>query len=122
MMKKTLVFVTLFLLLLGPIFAFNTYAQSYGKSVPLENPLGANNPNLIALIGNLLKIAAQIGGIVCVFFIIYSGFLFIKAQGEPAELTKAKSVFFWSIVGAGVLLGASVIASLIQGTVNSVLK
>ncbi|MEI7513410.1 MAG: hypothetical protein WCJ74_02190 [bacterium] len=132
MIKKTFIFLVLVVFLLAPVFVLNTYAQggqvngvgniTQGITKGIQNPLGSENQTLIALIGNLLKLAAQIGAVVCVFFIIYSGFLFIKAQGEPAELTKAKSVFFWSIIGAGILLGASVIADLISGTVNSVLK
>jgi beta-lactamase regulating signal transducer with metallopeptidase domain len=123
--KKTLIFLTLALLFLVPMIS--AYAQtanvsnnSVNLSATLDNPLGAGT-TLPVLIANLLKLIAQIGAVVCVFFIIYSGFLFIKAQGDPGEITKAKSVFFWSIIGTAILLGAAVIAELIKGTVNSVI-
>jgi hypothetical protein len=121
--KNSIVFVVLLVFLFAPIFVFNVYAESgTRRQATIENPLGPQNQTLIALIGNLLKLAAQIGAVFCVFFIIYSGFLFIKAQGKEDELTKAKSVFFWSVVGTAILLGASVVADLISGTVNSVLR
>jgi hypothetical protein len=122
MIKKTYIFIALVMFLVAPALVFNVHADTLSRQATIQNPLGDQNQTLIALIGNLLKLAAQIGAVVCVFFIIYSGFLFIKAQGEPAELTKAKSVFFWSVIGAAILLGASVIADLISGTVNSVIK
>lgn len=123
--KNTIVFLGLALFLFVPMFfvyaqAANVTNNSVNLNATLNNPLGAGT-TLPVLIANLLKLVAQIGAVVCVFFIIYSGFLFIKAQGEPAEITKAKSVFFWSIIGTAILLGAAVIAELIKGTVNSVI-
>jgi lysylphosphatidylglycerol synthetase-like protein (DUF2156 family) len=121
--KNSIVFVVLLVFLFAPIFVFTVFAEEgTRRQAEIQNPLGPQNQTLIALIGNLLKLAAQIGAVFCVFFIIYSGFLFIKAQGKEDELTKAKSVFFWSVVGTAILLGASVVADLISGTVNSVLR
>ena len=96
-------------------------SSRYNNAVTLNNPLGAQNQSLMDLIATLLILVARIGAVICVFFIIYSGFLFIKAQGNEGELTKAKSIFMWSIIGTAVLLGASVIAQVITGTVYSVL-
>jgi len=92
-----------------------------GLVAELTNPLGGQNQSLLDLITNLLVLVTRIGAIVCVLFIIWSGFLFIKAQGDPAEITKAKSVLLWSVVGTAVLLGASVIADLVNGTIHSVI-
>jgi hypothetical protein len=120
-------FFTIFAL---PFFAFHANAVSTVKdtsgsggvhlTAQIENPLGAGK-TLTMVVADLLKLAAQIGAIFCVFFIIYSGFLFIKAQGDSAELKTAKSIFFWSVIGTAVLLGATVIADLITGTVESVI-
>ena len=94
--------------------------SSSGGSGAIENPLGGSVNDINSLVVELLKLAAQIGAIVCVFFIIYAGFLFVKAQGAEAEITKAKSVLLWSVIGAAVLLGASAIAEMIKGTVEGV--
>lgn len=121
MIKKIFIITSLFTLFAVIGFSFCVNAQTVvSGSATIENPLGTGK-TITVLIADILKIIAQFGAIVCVFFIIYAGFLFIKAQGDPAELTKAKSVLLWSVVGAAVLLGASVIADLIRGTVNSVL-
>jgi len=54
-----------------------------------------------------------------VIFIIYGGFLFVKSGDNESELTKAKNVFWWTLVGALVLLGAKAISAAIQSTIFS---
>lgn len=58
----------------------------------------------------MLKIVEVIGTVVVAFFIIWAGFLFVSARGSEEQVTKAKSVFIWTVVGAAILMGASVIA------------
>jgi hypothetical protein len=58
--------------------------------------------------------------VVAVCFIIYSGFLFVTARGKPEQITKAKTNFFWTIIGVAILLGARVIVSIITGTIESI--
>lgn len=83
----------------------------------LTNPISANS--FQDLIQKILKIVVDIGVPVATLFIIYSGFLFIKAQGNPEKLKEAKETFFWTIVGTAVLLGAWVLAQAIAGTIKS---
>ena len=86
-------------------------------SVNLGNPLTGIN-SIPEFIKALLDIAVSIGTWIAVLFIIYSGFLFIKARGNPTELETAKKTFLWTMVGTAILLGAYVIASAIQGTIT----
>lgn len=120
--KKFIGIVLFAVVVLSPVFlvmaASNTTNPSSGTSI--VNPLGTTQ-TLQDLIFALVILATKLGAVVCVFFIIYAGFLFVKAQGDPAELTKAKSVLLWSVVGAAVLLGASVMSAAICETVKSVL-
>lgn len=92
------------------------FAMAAAGGSKLDNPISVGSfPDFIAL---LLKIAVQIGFPVAVLFIIYSGFLFVKAQGNETELTKAKKALTWTIIGTAVLLGASVLSYAIQNTIN----
>lgn len=102
------------------IASLTPIAFCIAQSNSISNPIGPQNMDLTTLIAQLLKIVAMIGGIVCVFFIIYAGFLFVVAQGKPEEIQKAKTTLLWSVIGAAVLLGASVIAEVIKGTVEGV--
>ncbi|MFH1454762.1 MAG: hypothetical protein ABIF22_00315 [bacterium] len=98
-----------FLILVAPVFVF---AQ-------ITNPLGRDNMNIPELISSLLGHVVKIGGIVATFAFIWAGFLYVKAQGNPTELEKAKTVFINTCIGVAVLLGAQLIASIIKGTVDS---
>ena len=94
---------------------FNTNAEA----ITIDNPLGNTN-TLPDLIQKILKdIVNPIGAVVIVFFIIYTGFLFVKAQGKPEEITKVKEILLYVIIGAVIILGANLIATAIQGTINA---
>ncbi len=81
------------------------------------NPLGATN-DLGAFILKIVEGIAQIGYYVVVLFIIYSGFKFVKARGNEKELADAKQTFLFTVIGAAILLGATLLANVISGTVD----
>lgn len=110
----------------------NTHERSPGTTVPgvssggtvgikatLPNPVGANT-TLFALLGKVLDVMVSIGFPILVLALVYSGFLFVKAQGNPTEIETAKKAFFWTVVGGVVLLGSSILAGAIGGTVDAV--
>lgn len=83
----------------------------------ISNPIGRAN-NIYELITVLLEFIVKLGSVVVVFFVIYSGFLFVKAQGDPGKISEAKSTFTYTVIGGVILLGARVIASVIQNTAS----
>lgn len=86
----------------------------------LQNPLSVCSVSeFIALV---LKVMVMVALPIISFFIVYSGFLFISAQGNPEQLSKAKTNLMYVIIGAILILGAWVIATLIGGTVSQVLR
>jgi len=94
-------------------------AQEFGQTGPsgkLQNPL--NYGSIPDLIRAILDIVVQIGVPIVALFIVYAGFLFVKARGNPEELKVAKTALGWTLVGAAVLLGASVLAEVIGGTIT----
>ena len=93
------------------------YAQSVQKT--LDNPLG-NIDTLPELIVAILRVVIAVGFPVLVLAIIYTGFLFIKAQGKPDDIKKAQQAFTWTVIGGAILLGALAIAELLRATVEQV--
>ena len=85
-----------------------------GISNPLKNI--CSFPQFIQAVFE--RIVLPLGLSIAVLFIIYSGFLFVVAQGNETKLARAKSAFFWSVIGTAVLLGSWVIATLIENTIN----
>ncbi|MDD3480924.1 MAG: pilin [Patescibacteria group bacterium] len=57
------------------------------------------------------------GGIV-VLFIIYAGFLYMTAGGDPEKLTKAKKTLLWAIVGAIIVTASFLIVNFFSDTIR----
>ncbi|MDP3735579.1 MAG: TrbC/VirB2 family protein [bacterium] len=68
----------------------------------------------------IIKIFILIGTPIAVLFMIYAGFLFVTARGSDTQLTKAKTTFFYTVIGIAVLFGASVLAKLVLETIKSI--
>jgi len=84
-----------------------------------DNPLRFDT--LDQFLTALLKVIIQIGTPVVVLAIIWTGFLFVKAQGNPDELKTARKAFFWTLIGALLVLGAVALSALVQGTVSEII-
>ncbi len=86
-------------------------------AITLTNPLKVDSiPKLLQLILDIILIFATP---IIVFFIIYSGFLFVTAQGNDAQLTKAKTALLWTVIGGVIVLGANVLLDVLIATVKS---
>jgi len=88
----------------------------HGANTSLCNPLGYTS--LTQFLQKLLQIVAEIGFPVIVLFLVYIGFLFIAAEGNPKKLASARSYLFWAVIGGLIVLGAQALSLAIQGTVD----
>lgn len=110
---KTMALVFSLIILFAPFFIF---AQ-------IVNPLKGLGPDPIpTLIKKVLVYIAEIGGGLAVFMFIYSGFLYVRALGNPTEIEKAKEVFKNTCIGTVLLVGATLIGSIISNTIGSLAK
>lgn len=103
-------------ILLSLITCAVVYAPKVSAQTTIENPIKITT--LDGFIKGILDIFLTIGVPIVVFFIIYSGFLFVKARGNPSELTKAKETLQYTLIGAAILLGSWVLANAVAGTIN----
>jgi Type IV secretion system pilin len=83
----------------------------------LCNPLKSTSITefLVAVIEVLLIFALP----VVVFFIMYSGYLFVTASGDTSQIEKARTSLTWSIIGGVIVLGAQLIMNVVQNTVKA---
>jgi len=84
----------------------------------LKNPLRYDTVQ--ELVTAFIRILIQIGLSIAVLFIVYSGFLFVTATGNPEKLKTAKQTFIWAVVGTAILLGALVIMEVIVNTIKAI--
>ena len=113
-MKKYLAHtVSAFTLFLLP---YVLYAQTPPLVIGIKNPIKADSVSEVML--KFFQILIELGAVVVTLAIIYAGFLFVMAKGNPEQLKTAKTTLFWTIVGSLVLLGAQVIADIIDSTIK----
>ena len=92
-------------------------------STKIENPLGEGNLETIPdFIAKLVEIVLKVGIPIVALAIIYTGFLFVAAQGNPEKITKAKKSLVYTLIGAALLLGAFVIATAIGAVVDDIIS
>jgi hypothetical protein len=72
------------------------------------------------LFGVFINILMQLAAIAGVLFIIWNGFLFVKAQGNTTELQKARQALWTTVIGLGILFGASVFAKILLTTIGKI--
>lgn len=103
--------------------------QSQGQGTPfgtdpnapkLQNPIKFNSFSELA--AQVTKTAVEILLPFVVLAFIWSGFLFVRAQGNQTELENAKKNIWWSIIGAFILMGAWGFATMISQTVETLTK
>src|SRR3989344_5837940 len=110
--KNLLGKILVLLLMIIPISFIHAQTPVDPGPVMLTNPItGANSIQEFML--KLLEGVLKIGIPIIVLAVIYSGFLFVKARGNPEEITKAKDALLYTLIGSAILLGALAIATLI---------
>jgi len=90
-------------------------------SPPVDGQVGITNPINVNSIAELVQIILEgvikIGIPVVALAIIFSGFLFVEARGNPEKLKTAKQAITYSLVGAALILGAWAISMMIASTI-----
>jgi hypothetical protein len=87
----------------------------------LPNPLGgAGIADINGGIQKVMNLVLMVAIPFIVIMIMYSGFLFVAAYGEPSKITKARQTLLWTLVGTALVLGATTIGSAIVNTVKKI--
>ena len=67
----------------------------------------------------ILRGVVRLGSIILVLALVYTGFLFVVAQGNQEKISSARSALMWTVIGGLVLLGAEAIGLVISATVKT---
>jgi len=93
----------------------------WGNGGRITNPVKVGSfPELLHVI--LDEILIPIGTILVIMAFIYSGFLYVTAQGNQEKIKAAHQGFLWTAVGALVLLGSWAISQVICETVQEIVE
>ena len=115
--NKFVISVFALLLVLAPIFvlAQDIDGNPVKTGSKIDNPLLSTDiaQFIQKLLENVIKLAVPAVALA----VIYSGFLFVTAMGNPEKISAAKSALLYTVIGAAVLLGSWAIAKMISETV-----
>ena len=84
----------------------------------LSNPLkGVNSISDIVL--TFMKILSYLAVIFGVIMLMWVGFRYVMARGNPDEIKKRSLQLLWVIIGIGVILGARVLITVVINTLQA---
>ncbi len=95
-------------------------APALALAVVVEPPPAAGGSTLgskegvITFLNSMLTWLSRIFWIVAIFFIIFAGFTYLTAAGDPEKVTKANHMLRYAVIGIAVALLATVLPTLIQ--------
>ena len=76
--------------------------------------------DLISDTNKIINVVIGVLGVVAVAVVIYGGFLFLTAQGDPGKIKKGKDSITWGIIGLVIaLLSWSIINFVLSTTMSS---
>lgn len=90
-------------------------------STLLPNPVNLDNPlDFLAL---LLHLVIKWFVFPCIIFAwLYSGFLYVKAQGNPEEIKDAHSWLWWTFIGTAIIMLAESLFAVMRGTIIGIIS
>ncbi len=91
-----------------------------GFSFSIANPFA--DDSLMCVLYRLFNIFMNIFAIVAGLYVMYAGFKFVAAQGNPAKLQIARQNFYNVLIGTALILGSWGLVVLTINTINEVLE
>lgn len=83
-------------------------------SIDIDNPISVNS--IPELIQKILEGLIKIGIPLLVVMIVYSGFLYLVARGDPGKIQSAHTMLTYTLIGGAILVGAWALAQIIHTT------
>jgi len=104
---------------LTPVLVWLLPAVANGQTA-LNNPLARSGD--FSLQDLLLEIVGILQILIMPFivvFVIYAGFMYVTARGNPESIKTANRALTYAIIGTLIVLGAAGIGEIVENTVNS---
>lgn len=94
-----------------------TYSNSISECNIADDHAGSND--LMKTINTIISVVLGVLGILAVAYIIYGGFMFTTAAGDPAKTKKARETIMYGVIGLVVALLAFAIVNFVLTSVFS---
>lgn len=90
-----------------------------GDTFGIKNPLDPKFNSVGSLVQGFVMIFSVIAVLFAVLALIWVGFRFILARGDPTKMNELKSWLMWIVVGVAVVIGASAIIQVVINTLSA---
>lgn len=105
MKSRSYVLISGLILGLALSFLIANFSFAQDPIIDLRPPWSPNGPETIAeLISVLLRFAFNLGLVIAPLMFVIAGILFLTSAGEPEKVKKAKSLFWYTILGLAIVL------------------
>ena len=91
----------------------------FAATTELRSPV--QDQTISAFVARFLRAIVLIAMPVIALFIVYAGFKYVVARGNPGKIEEAHQNFLYVVIGAMLILGAWILATMIAGTVNQLM-
>lgn len=81
-----------------------------------------NDASLADIISGIISVIMGVLGVIVVLIILWGGFIWMTAGGEPDKVDKAKKMIYSGIIGLIVILAAYAIASFVMSSLTSIVR
>ncbi|MFA6018167.1 MAG: pilin [Patescibacteria group bacterium] len=90
-----------------------------GNLEDVNSDADLGSEDLTATIGKLIAAMLSVLGVIFLLLIIYAGFTWMTAQGDPKAVDKAKDILIRSVVGLIILLSAYAISTFVINALST---
>ncbi|MCD5384410.1 MAG: hypothetical protein LRZ97_00670 [Candidatus Pacebacteria bacterium] len=88
---------------------------------PLESA-GADTATISGFVKSILGIIMYIGIPLIGLILVYAGFKFLFARGNSGKIKDASFNIMWVLIGVAVFLGAWTLSTIVDSTINNIIK
>ena len=99
--------------LVNQVWAFDSPSSRLDNLASKQDIRIKTNKSLPETVGRAVKYVVGFVGIIFLILILYAGFLWMTAGGSQEEVTKARAILKWSLIGVIVVLGAYAVTNYI---------
>ncbi len=117
-MKKIILLLFTLAILVTPLAASAQFGAATGKLDAVAGKTGLTNSfegSVSAVITGVLSLA----GTIFLLLTVYAGILWMTAQGNEEQVTKAKGIVTQAIIGLAITMGAYAITAFVTGKLSS---
>ena len=86
-------------------------------SPQFKNPISFNS--LTELLAAFLNIIIIISTPIVVFFLIFAGFKYVTARGNPTKIQEASHALLYGVIGGVIIVGAVTILLIVKNLVSA---